>query len=74
MNAPMVAVDEKWRKIRGRWHSGFVGVAVATALPVLPAFLPSRSPWAWRGIGRQRRWLKHVPRGIITAGLQAYAS
>jgi transposase-like protein len=74
VNVQMVYVDEKWLKIRGRWHYGFVVLDVATALPVLAALLPSRSPWACRWIGRQLRWLKHLPRGLITDGLQAYAS
>ena len=42
-------------------------------MPVLAALLPSRSPWACRGIGWQLRRRKHVPRVIITDGLQAYA-
>ena len=70
----MVYVDEKWLKIRGRWHYWFVVLDVATELPVLAVLLPSRSQWACRWIGRQLRFLKHVPRVIITDGLQAYAS
>ena len=45
-----------------------------TELPVLAALLPSRGQWACRGVGRQLRQRKEVPRGLITAGLQAYAS
>ena len=47
---------------------------VATALPVLTAFLPSRRQWACRWLGVQLRRLKQVPQVIITDGLQAYAS
>jgi transposase-like protein len=74
VHAPRVYVDEKWLKIRGRWQYWFVVLDVATELPVLAALLPSRSPWACRWIGRQLHQLKHVPRVIITDGLQAYAS
>jgi hypothetical protein len=70
----MVSVDEKWLKLRGRWHDWFVVLDVDTELPVLATILPSRSPWAWRWIGRQLRQLKNVPRVIITDGLQASTS
>lgn len=66
-------MDEKWLKIRGRWHYWFVVLDVATELPVLAALLPSRSQWACRWLGRQLRLLKPVPQVIITDGLQAYA-
>lgn len=76
----MVYVDEKWLKIRGRWHYWFVVlevhtvIEVHTELPVLAALLPSRGQWACRWVGRQLRQLKKVPRVLITDGLQAYAS
>ncbi|MGH8066351.1 MAG: hypothetical protein ACRERE_14170 [Candidatus Entotheonellia bacterium] len=72
--APMVYVDEKWLKRRGRWHYGFVVVDVTPERPVGAALLPSRSPWACRGLGAQLHRLKQVPRVLITDGLQAYAS
>ncbi len=67
----MVYGDEKWLKIRGRWHSWCVVLDVATELPVLAARLPSRSPWACRWLGCQLRLRKKVPQVIITDGLQA---
>ena len=72
VKAQMVYVDEKWLKLRGRWHYWFVVLDVPTELPVLAALLPSRSQWAWRWLGRQLRQLKKVPRVLITDGLQAY--
>jgi transposase-like protein len=69
----MVYVDEKWLKIRGRWHYWFVVLDVPTELPVLAALLPSRSQWACRWIGRQLRQLRRVPHVLMTDGLQAYA-
>jgi transposase-like protein len=73
VKAQMVYVDEKWLKIRGRWHYWFVVLDVTTELPVLAVLLPSRSQWACRWLGWQLRRLKKVPRVIITDGLQAYA-
>jgi transposase-like protein len=73
VNAPMVYVDEKWLKIRGRWQYWFVVLDVTTELPVLAALLPSRSQWACRWVGAQLHRLKKIPRVIITDGLQAYA-
>jgi transposase-like protein len=74
VKAQMVYVDEKWLKIRGRWHYWFVVLDVATELPVLAALLPSRSQWACRWLGCQLRLLKKVPQVIITDGLQTYAA
>jgi hypothetical protein len=73
VKAYRVSVDEKWRNIRGRWPYWFVVLDVATALPVLAAFRPSRSPWACRWLGRQLHRLKNVPQVIMTDGWQAYA-
>jgi DDE domain len=73
VKARMVYVDEKWLKIRGRWHYWFVVLDVDTELPVLAALLPSRGQGACRGVGRQLRRLKKVPKVLITDGLQAYA-
>jgi transposase-like protein len=73
VKAHMVYADEKWLKLRGRWHYWFVVLDVPTELPVLAALLPSRSQWACRWVGRQLRLLKKVPRVLITDGLAAYA-
>jgi transposase-like protein len=73
VKARMVYVDEKWLKIRGRWHYWYVVLDAATELPVLAVLLPSRSNWACRWLGRQLRLLRKVPHVIITDGLQAYA-
>jgi transposase-like protein len=73
VKAHMVYVDEKWLKIRGRWHYWFVVLDVPTELPVLAALLPSRGQWACRWVGAQLRQLKKMPRVLITDGLQAYA-
>ena len=74
VKAQMVYVEEKWLKLRGCWHSWFVVLDVAPALPVWAALLPSRSQGAWRWLGHQLRRRKPVPQGRITDGLQAYAA
>src|SRR3989449_397526 len=73
VKASMVSVDEKWFKIRGRWHYWFVVLDVPTELPLLAALLPSRGQWACRWVGRQLRQRNKVPKALITDGLQAYA-
>jgi hypothetical protein len=73
VKAHMVDVDEQWLTIQGRWHEWFVVLDVTTELPVLAAFLPSRSQWACRWLGRQRRWLTNVPQVLMTDGWQADA-
>jgi transposase-like protein len=73
IKAQMVYVDEKWLKVRGRWHYWFIVLDVTTELPVLAALLPSWRQWACRWLGWQLRHLKKVPHVIITDGLQAYA-
>lgn len=74
VKASMVSGDEQWLKIRGRWSSWCVVLEVPTALPVRAGLLPSRGQWACRGVGRQWRQRKKVPKVLITDGLQAYAS
>jgi hypothetical protein len=46
---------------------------VPTELPVLAALMPSRAQWACRGVGRQRRQRKKVPKVLIPDGSQAHA-
>ena len=72
VKARMVYVDEKWLKIRGRWHYWYVVLDVATELPGLALVLPSRTKWACRFVGSQLKRLKKIPRALITDGLAAY--
>jgi len=74
VKARMVYVDEKWIKIRGRWHYWFVVLDTDTELPVLAALLPSRGQWACRWIGCQLKRIKKIPSVMITDGLAAYES
>jgi hypothetical protein len=68
VQASLGSGEEKWLKIRGRGHYGFVVLDGATALPVLAVRLPSRGQWAWRWVGRQWRPRKKGPQGLIPAG------
>jgi transposase-like protein len=72
VKAKAVYVDEKWLKIRGKWHYWFVVLDVATQLPVLALLLPSRSKHACRWIGVKLKCIGKIPRAIITDGLLSY--
>lgn len=72
VKARMVYVDEKWIKIKGKWHYWFVVLAAETELPVLAALLPSRSRWACRWVGMMLRRIGQMPKVVITDGLLAY--
>ncbi len=69
-----LAVDEKWLKIKKRWHYWFMAVDEATGLPVAMALLTTRTTWAcyWFLLTLKRLGLR--PRAIITDGLDGYAS
>jgi transposase-like protein len=68
----MVYVDEKWIKIKGKWHYWFVVLEAETELPVLAALLPSRSRWACRWVGLMLRRIGQIPKVVMTDGLLAY--
>ena len=72
VKAKAVCIDEKWLKIRGKWHYWFVVLDVATGLPVLASLLPSRSKYACRWIGVKLKSIGKIPRVIITDGLLSY--
>jgi transposase-like protein len=74
VEAVSVAVDEKWLKIKKRWHYWFVAVDEATGLPVAMALLHTRTTWAccWFLLTLKRLGLR--PRAIITDGLSGYAT
>ena len=72
VKAKAVYMDEKWLKIRGRWHYWFVVLDTQTGLPVLAALLPSTGKWACRWIGIMLKHIGKIPRVIITDGLPGY--
>jgi len=72
VKARAVYIDEKWLKIRGKWHYWFVVLDTQTGLPVLASLLPSRSRWACRWLGIMLKRIGKNPRVIITDGLLSY--
>jgi len=68
----VVYIDEKWLKIRGKWHYWFVVLDSETGLPVLACLLNTKSRWACRWIGCKLKQLGKLPKVIITDGLSSY--
>jgi len=67
-------VDEKWIKIRKRWHYWFVVLDADTKLPVYHTLQATRSAASVAWIVTQLRQLKQLPRVFITDGLASYHS
>jgi hypothetical protein len=72
VKARAVYIDEKWLKIREKWHYWFVVLDVATELPVLSLLLPHKNEWACRWIGVKLKCIGKIPKAIITDGLLSY--
>jgi len=67
-------LDEKWLKIRKKWHYLFVSVDHASGLPLFHELLPTRTKWACRLFLVKLNRLGKIPAVIITDGLQGYMS
>jgi len=67
-------IDEKWLKIRKKWHYLFVAVDQASGLPLFHDLLPTRTKWACRLFLLKLKRLGKMPSLIITDGLQGYVS
>jgi transposase-like protein len=74
VRANVVYIDEKWLKVRGKWHYWFVVLDSDTGLPVLASLLGTKSQWACRWIGVKLKRMGKIPREIITDGLAGYSS
>jgi transposase-like protein len=74
IKANIVYIDEKWLKIRGKWHYWFVVLDSDTGLPVLASLLGTRSQWACWWIGMKLKQMGKIPREVITDGLSGYRS
>jgi transposase-like protein len=72
VKARVVYVDEKWLKIRGKWHYWFVVMDDQTQLPVLASLLSSKGEQSCRWIGCMLKRIGKIPRVIITDGLPGY--
>ena len=68
----IVYINEKWIKIKGKWHYWFVVLDQQTGLPFFAELMASRSRWAcqWIGVGLMR--LGKIPLVMITDGLLSY--
>jgi transposase-like protein len=74
VKANIVYIDEKWLKIRGKWHYWFVVLDSDTGLPVLASLLGTKSQWSCRWIGVKLKQMGKIPREVITDGLTGYPS
>jgi transposase-like protein len=74
VRASVVYIDEKWLKVRGKWHYWFVVLDSDTGLPVLASLLGTKSQWACRWIGVKLKQMGKIPREVITDGLPGYRS
>jgi len=73
VNSSAVYIDEKWIKIKGRWHYWFVAVDVDTGLPVIEHLLRSQTKWACRWFLVKMMQNRICPNTIITDGLVGYS-
>jgi transposase-like protein len=67
-------IDEKWLKIRKKWHYLFVAVDHDSGLPVFHDLLSTRTKWACRLFLLKLKRLGKIPSLIITDGLKGYVS
>lgn len=67
-------IDEKWLKIRKKWHYLFVSVDQDSGLPLFHDLLPTRTKWACRLFLLKLKRLGKIPSVIITDGLKGYVS
>ena len=72
VKARIVYVDEKWLKVRGKWHYWFVVLDHQTQLPVLTSLLSSRGEESCKWIGCMLKRIGKIPRVVVTDGLLGY--
>jgi len=70
----VVYIDEKWVKIKGKWHYWFVVLDSKTGLPIVAELLGSRTENACKWIAHKLVDIGKLPRVIITDGMAAYRS
>jgi len=70
----VVYIDEKWLKIRGKWHYWFVALDSRTGLPLVAELLDTKTENACKWIGQKLLDIGKVPKAIITDGMAAYES
>jgi len=74
VKATQIYIDEKWLKIKGRWHYWFVALDSETGLPILGHLMPSQTKWACRWFLVMMKRDGIYPDIIITDGLAGYVS
>jgi transposase-like protein len=72
VKANCVHIDEKWLKIKGKWHYWFVVLDKETEIPVLSSLLCTRTKSACKFIAFKLKALGKVPSVYITDGLSSY--
>jgi transposase-like protein len=72
VKARVVYIDEKWIKIKGKWHYWFVVLDHDTELPVIASLLAKKSKWSIRFIATQLKQLRKIPTIVITDGMLGY--
>lgn len=72
VTAHTIYVDEKWLKIRGRWHYWFVVLDAATELPVLAFLTARRNHWACRWLFVSLKRMGKNVAVVVTDGMAAY--
>lgn len=70
----VVLVDEKWLKIRRRWHYWFVVLDAGTGLPICTSLTEHRSEAVCRWLGVQLQLLGYRIRAVVHDGLAAYGA
>lgn len=70
--ASIVYIDEKWLKIKRKWHYWFIVMDKETGLPVLSSLLSSLTISATKFIALKLKAIGKVPKVIITDGLLSY--
>ena len=74
VNASIIYIDEKWLKIKGKWHYWFVALDADVGVPVMDHLLPSQGKWACRWFLIKMKLEGINPARIITDGLAGYVS
>lgn len=69
-----IYVDEKWLKIKKKWHYWFVAIDDETGLPILCELLMTRTKWSCRWFMLKLKMIGKTPVVIITDGLLGYIS
>lgn len=65
-------MDEKWIKIKGKWHYWFVALDAETGLPIWQELMPATSQWHCQWVLMAIKQTGYKVTVIVTDGLKAY--